>query len=190
MFYFFLHGKVFVVPIKEHFHPLLWGDSLWMAPFHTNSKGRVTFSGEGYLAGGSGWVLLCDIEVDTHGGLALCQALCPAHLWGPPHCIFPATLQEGLLSPTVYRWGNWGSGRSLSYSRPGGWWMVEHEYEPSLAWLQGHGPKWFIMSRKYVIWYFYYRTSDPEKCMIWARCGHSLHNLVFILLRGVSCVSV
>ena len=51
-----------------------------MAPFHTNSKGRVTFSGEGYLARGSGWVLPSGVEVGTHGGLALCQALCPAHL--------------------------------------------------------------------------------------------------------------
>ena len=51
-----------------------------MAPFHTNSKGSVTFSGEGYLARGSGWVLASDVEAGTHGGLALCWALRPVHL--------------------------------------------------------------------------------------------------------------
>ena len=52
-----------------------------MAPFHTNSKGRVTFSGEGYLAGGSGWVLLGDVEVDTMEAL-LCARHCAQRTCG------------------------------------------------------------------------------------------------------------
>lgn len=45
-----------------------FGDFLERATFLTNSQGRVNFSREGHLAGGSGRLLPGDLEADIYGG--------------------------------------------------------------------------------------------------------------------------
>lgn len=61
-----------------------FGDCLGIAPFLTNSQGKVTFSCDGHLAGGSEKVFSGDLEADKCRGLALRQCLSMLH--GLPHC--------------------------------------------------------------------------------------------------------
>lgn len=121
-----------------------FGDCLGRAPFHANSQGRVTFPGEGHLAGGSGRVLPGDLATDGYGKPALGRAL--ARLHGLPCHVFPSTgrpvviyslqrREQRLRKVTVLLRTSWVvDGGAQIVLIPGSWPKVVH-YVDSISYL-------------------------------------------------------